>query len=35
MLSYRMFQGTPLKKAKAETCPSQKASVVYAGYAFT
>jgi len=35
VLSYRMLQGSPLENAKAETCPSQKASVVSAGYAFT
>ena len=31
----RMLWGTPPRKENAETCPSQKASVVSAGYAFT
>jgi hypothetical protein len=31
VLSYRIECGTPPKKAKAETCPSRKASVVSAG----
>jgi hypothetical protein len=31
VLSYTMLWGTPPRNAKAETCPSQKASVVSAG----
>jgi len=35
VLSYRIDRGTPPKNVKARTCPSQKASVVSAGYAAT
>ena len=35
VLSYRIDRGTPPKKSKAATCPSQKASAVSAGYALT
>ena len=35
VLSYRMLLGTPPRNEKADTWPSQKASVVSAGYAFT
>ena len=35
VLSYTMLWGTPPRNENAETCPSQNASVVSAGYALT